>query len=176
MAQSPPAPTVDAPATSADQPASREDVLKLFDVMQIHTQMTTALDAVAKQQRAMAHDLLRKRIPNITEEKLASYDSVIDENMRDLPLDDIISDMVPIYQKHLSNADVNTMVAFYSSPTGQKVLNQMPEMTTEAMQAASGRIEQHQRETMDKLEKMLKENTPPAKPKAKPTPPAKPTT
>ena len=46
--------------------------------------------------------------------------------------------MTPVYQKHLTKGDVDALVTFYSSPTGQKVLKEMPAMTGEAMQASSG--------------------------------------
>ena len=162
-----------APAT---EPASREDVLKLFEVMKVHEQMRQALDQVVVQQKSMAHDMLRKRVPNITDEKLARFDGMIEESVKDMPLDDIIGDMVPIYQKHLNKADVEAMSTFYASPTGQKVLNEMPGMTSEAMQASYVRMQQRLQETMDKVEKMMKDNQAPAKPKPAPRQPAKPTT
>ncbi len=45
--------------------------------------------------------------------------------------------MVPVYEKHLTKGEVDALVAFYSDPKGQKILNEMPAMTSEAMQAAS---------------------------------------
>ena len=38
----------------ADAPATREDVLKLFDVMKVQEQMTSVMTTIATQQRA--HD------------------------------------------------------------------------------------------------------------------------
>ena len=46
--------------------------------------------------------------------------------------DHIPADMVPVYQKHLSKSDVEEMIKFYSTPTGQKILREMPAMTAEA--------------------------------------------
>jgi len=46
--------------------------------------------------------------------------------------------MIPVYQKHLTKGDVDGLVAFYSSPTGEKMLKEMPAIMSESMQAASG--------------------------------------
>jgi hypothetical protein len=42
--------------------------------------------------------------------------------------------MVPVYQKHLTKGDIDGLVAFYSSPTGQKMLKELPEIMAESMQ------------------------------------------
>jgi len=48
--------------------------------------------------------------------------------------DDIISRMVPVYQRHFSSADIYGLLAFYNSPLGQKVLHEMPATMQEGMQ------------------------------------------
>ena len=42
--------------------------------------------------------------------------------------------MVPVYQKHLTKGDVEALVAFYSTPTGQKLIKEMPQILAESMQ------------------------------------------
>ena len=118
----------------SDAPASHDDVVKLFDVMKIHDQMTMVMASVAKQQQSMIHESVRKRMPQITDEELARLDQFTAEIMKDIPIDGMLQDMIPVYQKHLSKADVDAMSVFYSSPTGQKLLREMPAMTAESMQ------------------------------------------
>ncbi len=43
--------------------------------------------------------------------------------------------MVPAYQKHFTKGDMDALIAFYSTPTGQKVLRELPAVTAEGMQA-----------------------------------------
>ena len=43
--------------------------------------------------------------------------------------------MIPVYQRHFTTSDIDAMVAFYSSPTGQKMLNDLPQIIQESMQA-----------------------------------------
>jgi hypothetical protein len=42
---------------------------------------------------------------------------------------------VPIYEKHFTKGDVNALIAFYSSPTGQKMMRELPEIMSETMQS-----------------------------------------
>src|ERR1700687_5268830 len=52
-----------------DAAASKEDIQKLFDVMQIHQQMRQVMDAMMKQQTAMIDETLKKRYPQKSAEK-----------------------------------------------------------------------------------------------------------
>ena len=56
-------------------------------------------------------------------------------NFKNMPWDEMIQAMVPSYQKHLTKGDIDSMVAFYSSPTGQKVLGELPAIMSDAMQS-----------------------------------------
>jgi hypothetical protein len=142
----------------SDAPASREDVLKLFDTMKTRDQMKAVLDSVTRQQRTMMHEAMRKRFPQLTDQELARLDQFSSDIMKDLPLDGMLDDMIPVYQKHLSKADVDAMGVFYASPTGQKLLREMPAMTAESMQAASPRLQGMMDKVMDRAQKMAQED------------------
>jgi len=58
---------------------------------------------------------------------------MVDDIDRDYPMDEILNDMVPIYQRHLTKSDSDELITFYSSPVGQKVLRDLPAITSEAM-------------------------------------------
>jgi uncharacterized protein len=141
----------------SDSPASREDVVRLFDVMNIRDQMHMVMESVAKQQRTMIRESIRKGSPQISEEELARMDQLTSDMMKDLPIEGMIDDMIPVYQKHLTRADVDAMSTFYSSPTGKKLLREMPAMTAESMQAAGPRIQALMDKIMDRAEKMARE-------------------
>ena len=158
------------PVTSA--PASRQDVLKLFKVMHIHDQMRSVMDSMTKQQSALVHETMKKRYPQIAEERLEQFDAMMEESMKDFPVDAIIDDLIPVYQKHLTRTDVSAMNVFYSSPTGQKLLREMPAMTEESMQLSYGRMQKQMDAMMDRMQKMMKEEE--LNRKASPKSPAKP--
>ena len=53
---------------------------------------------------------------------------------KDMPIDEMIDAMVPIYQKHLTKEDLDAILSFYSSPVGQKLQREQPAMMQETMQ------------------------------------------
>jgi uncharacterized protein len=137
--------------------ASREDILKLFDVMHLRGQMKLVMDRVSAQMKSMTHDQLRKSNPQITDEEIAKLDAQSDDLLQGMPIDGMLDDMIPVYQKHLSKSDVDAMVGFYSSPTGQRILKEMPAMTAEGMQAVQPRLRKVMDEAMEKMKQMAKE-------------------
>src|SRR5262249_28877129 len=104
------------------------------------------------------HDAMRKRFPKVADEEMARLDQFTSEIMKDMPIEGLLDDMVPVYQKHLSKADVDAMGAFYSSPTGQKLLKEMPSMTAESMQAAGQSMQNLMDKVMDRAEQMARED------------------
>jgi uncharacterized protein len=158
-----------------DTPATRQDVLQLFSVMQINQQMHTMMDAMMKQQKSLVHDTARRKNPSITQQELNRLDRMMDETVKDFPVEGMLDDMVPVYQKHLSKTDVAAMGTFYSSATGQKLLREMPAMTSEAMQAAYGRLQKQMEIMTERIDEAIKENeqqkpAPKAQPKPQPKP------
>ena len=64
--------------------------------------------------------------------------------------------MIPIYQSHFSELDLNEIVAFYSSPVGQKVLREMPAISAEAMRVSNARLQPKIDEVMKNLDARIR--------------------
>jgi len=144
--------------SAAEAPATRDDILALFSLMHVRDQVEPAMQFIAKQQRAIIHDNLKRQTPRVSPEDLARLDQFTTDIMKDLPVDGMLDDMVPVYQRHLTKSDVEAMSAFYSSPTGQKLLREMPAMTAESMQAASPRIQALMDKVMERARQMAQDN------------------
>lgn len=127
---------------ASDAP-SREDVLRLFAVMQVRQTTEIILKNSVAQAKKMNEETLKKRMPNATREQLDQMHAMMDELFTDLPIQDILETMVPVYQRHFSKTDLHGIAAFYSSPVGQKFMQQMPAITTEAMQASYPILQQY---------------------------------
>ena len=125
----------------APDAASREDVKKLFDVMASREQMTQMMQQLFAQIRAMNREQMKKRRPDITDAELASVDQQSQDLIKNFPLDEMLNDMVPVYQRHFTKSDIDALTAFYSSPAGQKFLHEMPAVTAETMKAVYPRIQ-----------------------------------
>ncbi len=151
-AQQPPA------ASSAEVPATREQVVHLFDVMHVHEQMRKTMDAMIVQMREMMRDTVKKRSPDMTEEQFSKIEAMQGDMLKSLDLDGMLDDMIPVYQKHLTKSDIDAMIVFYSAPTGQKLMREQPQMTAESMQAMYGRMQKSMDEMMLKAEEMAKDD------------------
>jgi hypothetical protein len=67
--------------------------------------------------------------------------------MREMPFDEMLQAMVPAYQKHFTKGDMDALVAFYSAPTGQKIMQELPAVMAEGMEAMTPIM----RKSMDKM-------------------------
>ena len=125
----------------APDQASKEDIRKLFDVMASREQMSKVMEQVFAQMRTMERQQLKQRHPEITQEEVARFDRESQDLIKNFPLDEMLNDMVPIYQRHFTKADIDALTTFYSSPTGQKFLRETPAVAAETLQSVYPRIQ-----------------------------------
>jgi uncharacterized protein len=149
-----------AQSPTTDPPATKADILRLFRVMDTQTQVRQVMEQVMQQMRALNREQLKKRRPDIPEDELARMDKESEEIAKSFPVDEIMEDMIPVYQKHLTKGDVDAMIAFYSSPTGKKLLHEMPAISAEGMQAVYPRMQKN----LDAILRRLDEQANPPKP------------
>jgi hypothetical protein len=130
---------------SGSRPPNVEQVMKFFEVMQLRQKMQTTLEAEQKQTDTIVTDMFSKRMPDATEAQRAQFVKIVNSAMSELfnnyPIDEMLRNMVPVYQSHLSESDLDEIVAFYSSAVGQKVIREMPAMTAEAMNISFAHLE-----------------------------------
>ncbi|HWZ81825.1 MAG TPA: DUF2059 domain-containing protein [Terriglobales bacterium] len=146
-------------ATAANQPPTTEQVMKFFEIMHIREQMQSLLQTEQKQINVMLTEMFNKKLPGAATDERKKFDSIMNDMMSDLfsnyPVEDILRDMVPVFQKHLSESDLKEIIAFYSSPTGKKVIQEMPAMSAEAMRVSYTRMQPRIEEMMKKMESRL---------------------
>jgi hypothetical protein len=136
---------------AADAQASKEDIEKYLDTMHARDLAMSTMNAMTKQMHQMIHAQLEKQ-PNLPPDFEARLDKTMDDMIKDFPIDEMIQAMVPAYQRHLTEGDVDALTALYSTPTGQKVLKEMPAMTADAMRSASGVIQKMMAKMQDRLQ------------------------
>jgi hypothetical protein len=121
--------------TATDAPAAKEDVERLFQAMHSHDMMLKMVEAMSAPMHQAAHDQCERdkdKLPADCEERI---NKLLDGMMKEIPFDQMMQAMVPAYQKHFTKGDMDALIAFYSTPTGQKVLQELPAVTAEGMQA-----------------------------------------
>jgi hypothetical protein len=140
---------------SADNvPPSTAEVMRFYEVIHVHQQMQTMMDTQQKQVRIETDDLFGRLLPEATDNQRKQLTeiagSTVSNMFKDYPIDNILREMVPVYQKHLSQSDLNALVAFYSTSVRQRIRHEMPAMTTEAMGVAYTHIQ-------PRIEQVIKE-------------------
>jgi len=114
-------------AASAVDQSTRDEVVRFMELLQVRSRMTMMLDSMRVQQRRLAEQSLKTEKPNATPQEIQRTDRVVDTALNsvlsDQTIDQMINALVPIYQRHFSKADLDGILAFYTSPVGQKLQN-----------------------------------------------------
>ena len=159
-------------ALPSDAP-SREQLLRLFEMLEIKKQMDSMRDTLAKTLEQQFAQMSRGQLSAKQKDEFAKLEG---ELFRKLMSDDFVmkmtEELVPIYQRHFTSSDVEALVAFYSTAAGQKFLHEqskiMAEYMPRAMENMQGRVQQAMEEThfTDRIEQIMSESEtkPPAKP------------
>lgn len=140
---------------------SREEILKLFQLMQISKTMDAVVNAAKEQGVETAVQMIHERIPNPTTEQKKQFEEKVNEILSQAlgpsAIQEMLEATVPVYQRHLTRADLQAMTAFYSSPIGQKLLREQPAMVRESMLAASGIQQRIARTVFQKIDEQVEE-------------------
>jgi hypothetical protein len=152
--------------TPADQQPTREQLTRLFEVMRVRQQMDSMLKMIpsmAKQQMQAQVKELSAQNPGMkmTPEQQAAMDKTMDKfmvkAMNIISFDEMLDDMVGLYQRHLTRTDVEAMTAFYESPAGQHLLDAQPAIIQEYMPMIMKQVTQRSKALTDDLAKEIKE-------------------
>lgn len=146
-----------APALPADAP-SKEQLIRLFDVMELQKQMAGMMAAVGNN--------MEKMLPanvNFSEKQKAGLVKLQSDLLTNMMspefVDTYIATLIPIYQRHFTKAEVDDLISFYASAVGQKFLHEQPRLTQESFATVMPLMQKRVQEVMDqiKYEQRLRE-------------------
>lgn len=152
-------------AQSANDPASRDDVILLLRTMHSHDFMQRTLAAQSAGMREFMRQQVQKEKGSVPDDFDKLYGKDVDDMLKSMPVDEITNALIPAYQKHFTHGDIEAMNTFYASPVGQKVLQELPGVLQEGMQAATPILSKYLNDWQEKTKRELKqqEKAPPAK-------------
>ena len=132
-------------STASNLRPTTTQVLKFMEVMQVRQRIQSTVQTEQEQMKSVVHNMFHKALPNATPAEKAEFEEIVASELNkmfsDYPLEDVLRDMVPVYQSHFSESDLEQILAFYSSPIGQKVLKEMPAITAEAARVSMTRLQ-----------------------------------
>ncbi|HET8826033.1 MAG TPA: DUF2059 domain-containing protein [Terriglobales bacterium] len=127
-------PSTDLPTTAATKidPAKEADIRRLLEVTGAAGLATQMMDQMEHGIRPLMTNSLppgeyREKLVELFFEK---FKSKIDSNQ-------LTALIIPIYDKHYTQAEIKSLIQFYESPLGRKVATSMPQVLAES-QAAGG--------------------------------------
>jgi hypothetical protein len=125
--------------------------------MRSHDMFQKMMEVQSQSMQKLIYDQILQDKGEIPPAFKAQMKKSMDDLIKGMPADDIIQAMIPAYQKHFTRGDIQAMNAFYSSPVGQKVLQELPEVTQEGMKAALPIISKYLSDWKERMEQEMKE-------------------
>jgi hypothetical protein len=136
-----------------DTPATREDVQRYLQIVQSREMAKKMFAVMAQAARQMEHEQYLKHKDELPADYETKMNARVDEMFGNMPWDEMLQAMVPAYQRHFTKGDIDNLVAFYSSPTGAKLLRETPAMMAEAMQGMMPIVTRYTETVKDQLQK-----------------------
>ena len=113
--------TFAAPATApATTPATSKSILELMTLTGTGNLGVQALHSLLPSLKASA--------PDVPPE-------FWDDFMKEVDPNELVNLTVPIYMRHFTENEIQEMIRFYKTPTGQKLVQKQPQVMQESMQA-----------------------------------------
>jgi hypothetical protein len=118
------------PCAVAAQDANRAQIRELMRVTgsaQLGIQFANAVSQdMARQLRQSRPDISERAIAVVNREVMKLFEERIDG---------LLENVVPVYEKHFTPAEINDLLAFYRTPAGRKAISVMPAVMNESIAA-----------------------------------------
>ena len=144
-------------AQAADEPASKDDIILYLRTMRSHDLFQRIMEVQSQNMRQLFRDQIKQEKGSVPPDFDAHFKKAMDEMIKGMPIDEITQAMIPAYQKHFTKGDIAAMNTFYSSPVGQKVLQELPAVVQEGSQAAMPILSKYLDESKERMQQELKE-------------------
>jgi uncharacterized protein len=157
-----PAAPAAASAPASIDPATDKAVRELLAAMKYRDQLNAAFASMQKNIPTMVLQMATAPINANTALSDAERKAALDRAAKGLPdavtavtatvsdpklIDEMITEIVPLYARHFTVTELKAMTVFYKSPAGSKMLQTMPKVTQESMQISQKvlmpRIQKH---------------------------------
>lgn len=140
------------PSLAAEGEQSKADPAKEADIRQL-LQVTGMAELAQRQMGQMADQvkpLLERSLPP-GERRHEIVEAFTRKFLARANSEGLIQQVIPIYDKYLTDDDVKAVLRFYKSPVGQRLLKVMPEMMKESSAVGQQWGEQLTREVLQEM-------------------------
>jgi hypothetical protein len=155
------------PAIPLEDQATQEQIERLFQVMRVRPQTESLLKQMSTMMQQQISQGMKdgsNALPadkQPTPERLAARQKVMatlmDRAMHMYTMDEMLADMTPIYQRHVSRSDIEAFIAFFGSSAGQHFLDQQPLIVKDYMPLVMSRVQEKSEALTQEMKKDLDE-------------------
>ncbi|HEY2361761.1 MAG TPA: DUF2059 domain-containing protein [Candidatus Angelobacter sp.] len=92
--------------------ATKEQVTQFLNLMQVRDRLVQMMAGMKKGMEAGAEAGFKQKVPDPTPAQLKMIHLITDTTFQDLPIDEMIDGMIPVYQRHISKSDLDAIIAF----------------------------------------------------------------
>ncbi|MGO8795332.1 MAG: DUF2059 domain-containing protein [Candidatus Sulfotelmatobacter sp.] len=124
-------PTTAPASKSKIDPAKEADIRQFMEVAGIKTLMAQTLENMSKSLRPLMTQALP---PGEYRDKLVELFFAKFQSKADLQ--QVLDLIVPFYDQHFSDEEIKGLIKFYQTPLGQKMVQVIPQLTTESQQVS----------------------------------------
>ena len=117
-------------STPRIDPAKDADIRALIELVGARDQIEDSIRTSAEQYR----EKLLATVPD-NDKGQAFVNSVINEYEKNYDLDDVVNQLVAIYDKHYTDDEIKGLLQFYGTPFGQKVAAEQSKVMREVQEA-----------------------------------------
>jgi len=111
------------------------DIIELFEKVKIKDGMILVMNQQVS--------LLKQSLPD-------DITSVVDDMFAEMPMDELVQLMIPIFRDRFTRKEVNELLEFYNSPVGMKLVSNMDAMSKEAAVVGEKFGEEHIKRFLEK--------------------------
>ena len=125
----------------ADDATKRAKLEQLFDAMHMDRTMKQTMDAIENSVIPMTQQMFGKDVPEPMKKEVADLQKqmfgLIEEQMGWKAMEPTY---IEIYSHNFTEEQIDDLVAFYRTPTGQALIEKLPAITAEAIPAAQAKM------------------------------------
>ena len=161
-------PVLSADNTDKDKEKRYNDIKKMLDASQATKMFEQMKDSIKENAGKMTQDLLSEMGLDMKDKDLEMTDEVkklnqeymsksFDLSMKIINIEELMNDMIPFYDKYLSNEDIKAITVFYESPVGKRLLEATPKISMDSMPKLMEKMGANMKKIQAETEKNAKE-------------------
>ncbi len=105
---------------ASSAPATKEDVERYLTAINSHDMMNQIMTAMEKPMHQMVHEQYLKNQDKLPADYEERTNKTMDDMFKDMPMDEMMQAMVPVYQKHLTKVTSTHWSRFIHRPPGRR--------------------------------------------------------